>query len=197
MAKTVKKYSKNPKYKKKRLFTNKHYKSGDGMMTSIWGPGMWHYLHTVSFNYPVSPTDQQKKHYKNLIFNMQHTLPCKYCRKNLKKNLAQYPLLPCHQKNRTTFSKYIYKLHEIINKMLGKTSGLSYCDVRERYEHFRSRCITNKKNKIYRIKKTRKKKESGCVEPLYGKKSKCIISIVPNCSRKKTFNIDKKCIITK
>ena len=159
MAKTVKKYSKNPKYKKKRLFTNKHYKSGDGMMTSIWGPGMWHYLHTVSFNYPVSPTDQQKKHYKNLIFNMQHTLPCKYCRKNLKKNLAQYPLLPCHQKNRTTFSKYIYKLHEIINKMLGKTSGLSYCDVRERYEHFRSRCITNKKNKIYRIKKTRKKKK--------------------------------------
>ena len=48
-------------------------------------------------------------------------------------------------KNRTTFSKYVYNLHEHINKMLGKKSGLRYNDVRERYEHFRSRC-TKKRN---------------------------------------------------
>ena len=43
-------------------------------------------------------------------------------------------------KNRYTFSKYIYKLHEKVNTLLNKKSGLTYCDVRERYEHFRSRC---------------------------------------------------------
>ena len=48
-------------------------------------------------------------------------------------------------KNRFTFSKYIYDLHEIVNKMLKKKSNLSYCDVRERYEHFRARY---KKGKI-------------------------------------------------
>jgi hypothetical protein len=42
--------------------------------------------------------------------------------------------------NRAKFSLYVYKLHEVVNKMLGKKSGLSYADVRERYEHFRSRC---------------------------------------------------------
>ena len=40
---------------KKRIFSKKHYLSGDGMMTLIWGPNLWHYLHTISFNYPVKP----------------------------------------------------------------------------------------------------------------------------------------------
>ena len=39
-----------------------------------------------------------------------------------------------------------------------------------------------------------KKKESGCVDPLYGSKSKCLIRIVPKNTRKKTFKIDKKCL---
>ena len=46
---------------RKRVFRKKQYMSGDGMVTSIWGPSMWHYLHTVSFNYPNKPTSQDKK----------------------------------------------------------------------------------------------------------------------------------------
>jgi len=102
----------------------------------------------------------------------------------------------CDMKNRDSFSRYIYKLHETINKLLGKKSGLSYCDVRERYEHFRSRC-TDEKPKILNIKKTLKKKEKGCTEPLYGKKAKCIIKIVPHEEKCKTLQIDKKCIKTR
>ena len=33
----------------KKTFSKKDYSSGDGMLTTIWGPNMWHYLHTVSF----------------------------------------------------------------------------------------------------------------------------------------------------
>ena len=87
-------------------------------------------------------------------------------------------------KNRYTFSKYIYNLHELINRMLGKKSNLTYKEVRERYEHFRARC--NKTIKII-------KKEKGCVEPLYGKKSKCIIKIVPQTTKCDTFQINKTC----
>ena len=53
-------------------------------------------------------------------------------------------------KNRTNFSKYVYRLHEIINTMLGKKSNLSYCDVRNLYENFRARCASDK---IYKLKK--------------------------------------------
>ena len=41
--------------------------------------------------------------------------------------------------------------------------------------------------------KTRKK-EKGCVEPLFGKKSKCVIKIVPKESKTPSFQVDKKCI---
>ena len=185
--------------KKKRVFSKKHYSSGDGMITSIWGPNMWHYLHTMSFNYPVKPTLENKKYYKEFLLNLQYTLPCKYCRINLKNNLKAHTLRACHLKDRDSFSRYIYKLHEIVNKMLNKKSNLSYCDVRERYEHFRSRCTNDKKeiqnqNKLFNFKKTRRKKEKGCTEPLYGKKAKCIINIVPQEQRGKTLKIDNKCM---
>ena len=182
---------KNPKIKK-RVFTKKQYNSGDGMLTSIWGPSMWHYLHTMSFNYPVEPTKENKHYYKEFVKNLQYTLPCKYCRINLKNNFKAHPIKDCHMKNRESFSRYVYELHELVNKMLNKKSGLKYCDVRERYEHFRSRC-SNEKLKLFKFNKT-KKKEKGCTEPLYGKKAKCIIKIVPHEKKCKTLEIDNKCL---
>lgn len=39
---------KRKKYKKtKRVYNKNDYKSGDGMLTSVWGPSLWHYLHTL------------------------------------------------------------------------------------------------------------------------------------------------------
>jgi hypothetical protein len=184
---------------KKRVFTKKDFLSGDGMMVKIWGPLQWTYLHTMSFNYPIHPTDEDKKHYREYVLNLQYVLPCKYCRINLTNNFKKKPLQMCHMANREKFSRYIYDLHETVNKMLHKKSNLTYCDIRERYEHFRSRC-TDENPKIFTFKKlsgTRKKKEKGCTEPLYGKKSKCVINIVPQEDKSATFKMDKKCIKTR
>ena len=191
MRKTYKKGKiKNNTKTLKRVYNKSDFGSGDGMLTYVWGPALWHYLHTMSFNYPINPTMAEKKNYRYFILSLKNVLPCKYCRDNLKKNFKAHPLMMCHMKNRETFSRYIYKLHEIINKMLGKNSGLTYCDVRERYEHFRARCIKEKK---FKFKKTQKK-EKGCTDPLYGKKAKCIMKIVPYDQKCKTLDIDKKCI---
>ena len=206
--KTRKHKVRKPKFRKKKtrknkVYKSKDFKSGDGMLTTVWGPSLWHFLHTMSFNYPVKPTHQEKKSYRKFILSLEKILPCKYCRLNLKNNLKQLPLTMSKMKNRYTFSKYIYDLHEKVNKMLGKTSGLKYCDVRERYEHFRSRCTIDIELKQYEMKKilnkTRKqsKKETGCTEPLYGKKSKCIIKIVPQETKCKTFQMDDKCRFSK
>jgi hypothetical protein len=189
---------------KQRTFKKKDFKSGDGMLTSVWGPGLWHYLHTLSFNYPWHPTLSDKKYYKAQILILEKTLPCKFCRINLKNNFKQCPIKVGHMKDRNTFSRYIYQLHETVNKMLGKQSNLSYCDIRERYEHFRARCLTDEKlnQKIWKVGKTHKnknkkgkEKEKGCTESLYGKKAKCVLHIVPQEFKNKSFNIHKKCII--
>lgn len=166
---------------KRRIFTRKHYTSNDGMLTSIWGPSMWHYLHTMSFNYPEHPTQSDKKHYLGFIKLLQHTLPCGKCRSNLKMNLKTLPITIQDMKSRGTFSMYVYRLHELINKMLGKKSGLSYNDVRDRYERFRSRCSTKPVVEM--------KHQKGCVDPLKGKKSKCILKIVPDNYKCETLKI--------
>ena len=192
------KRNKTRKLKRSKVYTKDDFNSGDGMLTSVWGPALWHYMHTMSFNYPVRPTRQDKKYYRQFITNLQFVLPCKYCRMNLKNNLKDVPLRESDMKNRDAFSHYVYRLHEHINKMLGKKSGLTFKSVREQYEHFRARCTIDPEQKdqiIKLVKKQRqtRKREKGCTEPLYGKKSKCIIKIVPQDTKCKTFEVHEKC----
>lgn len=173
---------------KKLIFNMENYKSGDGMLTSVWGPSLWHFLHTMSFNYPINPSKQEKTNYRDFILKLQYVLPCKYCRQNLVKNFKIMPLDMCHMESRETFSRYLYDLHEHINKMLGKKSGLTYCDVQERYEHFRARCGKKKKT----IKKIMKR-HKGCTEPLHKVKSKGIVQIIPANKKCESLQISKKC----
>lgn len=175
------------------VYTKKDLNSGDGMLTTVWGPSMWHVLHTMSFNYPVEPTSEMKRHYREFMLNLVNVLPCKYCRMNLKKNYKTLPLRAANMESRATFSRYVYDLHEVVNKMLKKKSGLSYADVRERYEHFRARCTVDDP-----LTHTKETKEKGCTEPLYGKKAKSIIYIVPQTYKcRGSINIDKQCIKTR
>ena len=146
---------------------------------------------------------RKKKQYRDFICSLQYVLPCKYCRMNLKNNFKSLPPTMEVMKNRTTFSRYIFDLHRLINKMLKKKSNLTFCEVQDRYEHFRARYTRNPPSlwKLKNIKKTAKAtvksknvKEKGCTEPLYtGEKSKCIIKIVPQTDRSSTFQMDKKC----
>ena len=191
------------KTKNRRVFTKKDYNANDGMLSSVWGPPMWHYLHTMSFNYTVNPTNEDKRNYMNFVLSLKNVLPCKYCRMNLKTNFKQLPLTMSNMKDRESFSRYVYELHELVNRMLHKQSNLTYCDVRERYEHFRSRC-TDEKPKLFKFqtktlknKNNKKKKEKGCTEPLYGNKAKCVLNIVPQEEKGASLQIDKKCIKTR
>lgn len=169
----------------KTIFTNEDYNSPDGMLTSVWGPPMWHMLHTISFNYPVKPTKEDIHNYYNYFKSLVTILPCKYCRDNLKKNYKSLNLNKNVFKNRETLSRFVYELHEEVNKMLGKKSNLSYEQVRDRYEHFRARCLNKPNSKI----------EKGCTDSLYGMKGKCVINIIPKNKSKNSFKMDKDCKI--
>jgi len=86
------------------------------MITSIWGPSMWHFLHTMSFNYPVKPTKVEKDHYATYMESLQHVLPCRYCRENYANNLKSAGWSRSVLKNRDTFSRFVYRLHNEVNK---------------------------------------------------------------------------------
>ena len=166
------------KHVNKQVFTENDYNSNDGMMTSIFGPATWHLLHCISFNYPETPTQFEKAEYMSFVLSLKNILPCGKCRINLEKNFLMLPLRMENMKSRDTFSRYIYELHEVVNSMLGKKSGLSFSDVRETYEHFRARCVVDTTS------------ETGCIVPYQGKKKKCILRIVSQSKRCKTFSVE-------
>ena len=168
------------KKKKKHNFTKKEYNSNDGMMTAIWGPSTWHLLHSISFNYPKSPSIKEKLHYKNFVLSFRNILPCGKCRINLVNNFKKLPLENHHMATRESFSKYIFNLHEVVNEMLGKSSGLTYEKVRKTYEQFRARCVKGNGDNV-------ELNEKGCVIPVYGEKNKCVLQIVPENKMCKTF----------
>ena len=95
--------SSSKKTLRKSTFTQEDYDSDNGMLVYIWGPSLWHVLHTISFNYPTHPTATQKKQYKNFIKSLQHVLPCGYCRENLKNNLKTTNFGDDIFENRETF----------------------------------------------------------------------------------------------
>jgi hypothetical protein len=155
------------------MFSEKDYQNGNGMITAIWGPPMWHFLHTMSFNYPVSPTKEDKDAYEDYIKALRWVLPCRYCRENYAKNLKSAGWKRGVMKNRDTFSRFVYRLHNEVNKQLGKRTDMSYEAVRERYETYRSRCLS-KEELAAMLKKHR---ENGCVHPLFGESRRSVITI--------------------
>ena len=127
------------------IFNEKDFNSNDGMVTAIWGPGLWHSLHTISFNYPTNPDNKCRIRYYRFFKSLKHVLPCRYCRENYDKNIKSVGFGLSVFENRETLSRFVYDLHEEVNKNLNKESNLTYEDVRCRYENFRARCLEDKK----------------------------------------------------
>jgi hypothetical protein len=58
MTKTRKNHKKHKQNKlTNRVFKKGDFYSGDGFLTSVWGPAIWHSLHIISFNYQKQSCD--------------------------------------------------------------------------------------------------------------------------------------------
>jgi hypothetical protein len=171
------------------IFSKEDYNSGNGFNVHIWGGLIWNSLHIISFNYPVNPTEEDKDHYHQYLMSLKHVLPCKSCRDNYTKNLIQSGYSRSKLKDRDTFSRYVYDLHNTVNLMLGKKKYKTYNEVRDRYEMFRAKCV-NSTPVGYRY-------ETGCTKPVNNIKSQSVINIVPLEQNRETFIIDRRCIPSK
>jgi hypothetical protein len=168
------------------IFSEDDYNSGQGMATTVWGPMIWNTLHIISFNYPISPNQDTKKHYYDYLMSLGKVLPCKACRDNYIGNLKSTKFGMDKLKDRDTFSRYIYTLHNTVNVMLGKKPYMTFEYVRDRYELFRAKCV--KDTPLI------PKFELGCTKPINNIKTRCIINIVPLEQNQETFIIDKRCV---
>ncbi len=188
------------------------FTSDSGMLTSVWGPALWHTLHTISFNYPTQPDRGTQQRYRRFMRGLRHVLPCRHCRENFRSNAKAAGYGDAVFASRDAFSRFVFRLHNHVNVMLGKPEHESYDKVRDQYENFRSRCLQNPEDESchrhtlasepselteQEAKEARHAKEKGCTEPLYGQKSKCLIRIVPKESPHRTFAMDSACRVRK
>ena len=62
------------------------------MDPKIWGPSGWLFLHTITFNYPTNPTEEDKKNYKLFFESLKNVIPCPICSEHYKENLKKIPI---------------------------------------------------------------------------------------------------------
>lgn len=59
-----------------------------------WGPHFWFVMKCVAYNYPTTPTPEDKNNASVFFNNLKSMLPCEICRNNLKQHMGVYPLDP-------------------------------------------------------------------------------------------------------
>jgi hypothetical protein len=96
------------------------------MNSEFWGPHAWIFLHTISFWYPKEPSQMDKENMYNFIQSFSKVIPCGICRDNFNKHKEECDLFRALQ-SRSLFVEWMYKMHDKVNKMVGKESPpLSY-----------------------------------------------------------------------
>jgi predicted neutral ceramidase superfamily lipid hydrolase len=102
------------------------------MNQNIWGPHLWFSLHTISFTYPLKPTNLDKKNFKQLFEDLQHVIPCSVCKKNYIRHLIENPIDP-HLNSRKDIVYWVIDIHNMVNAETGKKL-LTYDTVIKKYE---------------------------------------------------------------
>lgn len=110
---------------------------------NIWGPPAWTFLHTVTYNYPENPTEDDKRNFYNFFMNLQHVLPCEKCKAHYKQNIKKYDLKN-NLGSRQDLVKWLIDLHNDVNKDNGKPIW-SYSEVYNKYQNmYKSGSFMNK-----------------------------------------------------
>lgn len=94
-----------------------------------WGPSAWIFLHSITFNYPEFPTEQEKKNTESFFQSLVNVLPCKTCREHLAEN---YLKLPPAMENRRSLSQWLVNIHNQVNIATGK-KPIPYLEVVKMY----------------------------------------------------------------
>jgi len=151
----------------------------NGLMTRIWGPSGWLFLHCISFGFPykIDPTNpehiEKQNDYYRFFYYLGKVMPCKYCRNSYMDFFTK--LSPMSKLgSRKEFTKWLYDIHNMVNEKLGvpECEKPTFEEIEEKYQSFRASCspITEKQRSVNSVK--------GCVVPQDGISKRSVIKVV-------------------
>lgn len=93
----------------------------------------WWELHTFAGAFPKQPTEERRKSFEQFLYRFAENFPCSICGTHMKEHFNKNPIYP-HTQNNVTLQKYIYDLHEAVNKRKGKPQMHTFEEVLEAFE---------------------------------------------------------------
>jgi hypothetical protein len=102
------------------------------MYPEFWGASGWKFLHSITFQYPMKPTVDDKAQYKEFFNSLKYTLPCQKCAYHYAKHIRKYPI-DSALNSKDDLVKWLINIHNEVNKSLGKRE-YSYHEVMDIYK---------------------------------------------------------------
>ena len=99
---------------------------------SVWGPPMWKTIHVIALGYPETPSETDKKTYKEFFKMLGRVIPCPTCAEGYREILDEkFPvedaLSSCHD-----LFRWSVNVHNEVSKKLG-SPPMSEDFVKNRY----------------------------------------------------------------
>ncbi len=108
------------------------------MDTNFWGRPTWIFLHSVSFNYSLNPTPEEKLKYLNFYKSVATMLPCQHCARSYELYLKYIPIEE-YLDDIYGITYWVYLIHFIVNKKLNKPNT-DYYQVVKLYLNNKTSC---------------------------------------------------------
>lgn len=90
-------------------------------MTQLWGPLGWMTLHSISLNYPDTPSDNDKAILKQFMNSFADCISCPSCKTHFLGMFSSYiRSIPSWCDNRSELFIFIARAHNTVNKRLDK-----------------------------------------------------------------------------
>ena len=90
-------------------------------MTKYWGPLGWMTLHSISLNYPDTPSVEDKQILIRFMDNFTESITCQYCQSHFKTIFQNYKgLFPSWNSSKYDLFVFIARAHNTVNKRLDK-----------------------------------------------------------------------------
>ena len=108
---------------------------GERASIGSWGPAAWTLYHTVSFKYPVSPSQDDRQKAFDFLYGIAHMLPCRHCREHWTRYIRVHVATPMSSKlaSRDAFARFLVQGHNDVNRRLGRPT-VPFDVVREWYD---------------------------------------------------------------